>query len=238
MPRYNALFLNSKGDAERGERQNLPDSQDDSVRVIVVEPTPMLAPLLDSQLRDDGIVVASASSVELALSEAGVLALILSMAEAQASDGVPEGAPPIVALIPAGGTPILGVVATMERPARLDALVAVIRGLPRAVPVLEIGSLILDAKTRRLSDRSGIERARLTEKEAEILSALLRAPAGRIDRDALLRDVWRYHNAVQSHTMETHIYRLRRKLIEAEPSLAGAIETVAGGYRLRLAKQA
>jgi DNA-binding response OmpR family regulator len=38
--------------------------------------------------------------------------------------------------------------------------------------------------------------------------------------------------------METHVYRLRRKLIEAEPSLAGAIETIAGGYRLRLGGQA
>ncbi len=202
----------------------------------------MLAPLLADRLRDDRVQVASTPDLGAALREAGWLAVVIAAPEAWSLEEElrSNAGAPVIALMAAGSMAIAGVTAALVRPARLDALVGVIKAMPRnaALAPVEIGPLTLDVKTRRLSDRSGIERARLTEKEAEILCALFRAPAGQIARDVLMRDVWRYHDAVQSHTMETHIYRLRRKLIEAEPSLAGVIETVAGGYRLRLGDQA
>jgi DNA-binding response OmpR family regulator len=240
MPVYKVLFLNNKADSATPKRQILPVERDDSSRVIVVETAPMLAPLLADRLREDGLRVESEPSLARALDLPELLAVIIATPEAWDFKDKLKGSaiPTLIALAQPGAAAIDGVSVTLERPARLEALVTILRAAPRTRSTLEIGLLTLDAKTRRLSDRSGMERARLTEKEAEILSALLRSPSREVTREALLRDVWRYHDAVQSHTMETHIYRLRRKLIEAEPSLAGAIETIAGGYRLRLERQA
>ena len=52
---------------------------------------------------------------------------------------------------------------------------------------------------------------RLTEKEAALLDYLRRKDAP-VDRDTLLRDIWGYGEGISTHTLETHIYRLRQKL--------------------------
>ncbi|MDA7429935.1 response regulator transcription factor [Primorskyibacter aestuariivivens] len=72
---------------------------------------------------------------------------------------------------------------------------------------------------------------RLTEKETNILKYLYRAPEGVVPRDVLLHEVWGYNAGVTTHTLETHIYRLRQK-IEPEPSNARLLVTESGGYRL------
>ncbi|MEM8761706.1 MAG: response regulator transcription factor [Pseudomonadota bacterium] len=74
---------------------------------------------------------------------------------------------------------------------------------------------------------------RLTEKETNILKFLYRAGGRTIDRDTLLREVWGYNAGVTTHTLETHVYRLRQK-IEPDPSQARILLTDAGGYRLGL----
>jgi DNA-binding response OmpR family regulator len=72
---------------------------------------------------------------------------------------------------------------------------------------------------------------RLTEKETNILKYLYRARNEVIGRDMLLAEVWGYNSGVTTHTLETHIYRLRQK-IERDPSNASVLVTEAGGYRL------
>ena len=72
---------------------------------------------------------------------------------------------------------------------------------------------------------------RLTEKETNILKFLYRAPDGVVPRDILLHEVWGYNAGVTTHTLETHIYRLRQK-IEPDPSNARILVTEQGGYRL------
>ncbi|KAF0676532.1 response regulator transcription factor [Profundibacterium mesophilum] len=72
---------------------------------------------------------------------------------------------------------------------------------------------------------------RLTEKETNILKFLYRAPEGVVARDVLLHEVWGYNAGVTTHTLETHIYRLRQK-IEPDPSNARLLLTESGGYRL------
>ena len=74
-------------------------------------------------------------------------------------------------------------------------------------------------------------RLRLTEKETAILKYLYRAGGKPVPREELLNDVWGYHAAVTTHTLETHVYRLRQK-IELEPSNARILVTEPGGYRL------
>ena len=72
---------------------------------------------------------------------------------------------------------------------------------------------------------------RLTEKETNILKFLYRSTEGVVARDILLHEVWGYNAGVTTHTLETHIYRLRQK-IEPDPSNARLLVTESGGYRL------
>ncbi|MFD2172867.1 response regulator transcription factor [Rhodobacter lacus] len=82
--------------------------------------------------------------------------------------------------------------------------------------------MLIDAKERKI---------RLTEKETNILKFLYRAQDGVVARDVLLHEVWGYNAGVTTHTLETHIYRLRQK-IEPDPSNARLLITESGGYRL------
>ena len=77
------------------------------------------------------------------------------------------------------------------------------------------------------------KKIRLTEKETKILKFLYRATEGVVPRETLLQEVWGYNAGVTTHTLETHIYRLRQK-IEPDPSHASLLVTESGGYRLAL----
>ncbi len=70
----------------------------------------------------------------------------------------------------------------------------------------------------------------LTEKETLILKKLFRSWPETVSRASLLSQVWGYHNEVTTHTLETHIYRLRQKI--ARLGDAQLIETTTSGYRL------
>ncbi len=82
--------------------------------------------------------------------------------------------------------------------------------------------LLVDERERKI---------RLTEKETSILKFLYRSGGRTVERDVLLREVWGYNAGVTTHTLETHIYRLRQK-IEPDPAQATILITDAGGYRL------
>lgn len=82
--------------------------------------------------------------------------------------------------------------------------------------------MLIDERDRKI---------RLTEKETNILKFLYRATDGVVARDVLLHEVWGYNAGVTTHTLETHIYRLRQK-IEPDPSNARLLVTESGGYRL------
>ena len=72
---------------------------------------------------------------------------------------------------------------------------------------------------------------RLTEKETNILKFLYRTTDGVVPREVLLHEVWGYNAGVTTHTLETHIYRLRQK-IEPDPASARLLVTEGGGYKL------
>ena len=76
------------------------------------------------------------------------------------------------------------------------------------------------------------KKIRLTEKETSILKYLYRAGEKPVPRDELLAEVWGYNAGVTTHTLETHVYRLRQK-IEPDPANARLLPTEAGGYRLQ-----
>ena len=96
--------------------------------------------------------------------------------------------------------------------------------------VFTIGGYTFKPAAKLLLDEKG-GKVRLTEKETSILKYLYRAGEKVVTRDVLLAEVWGYNSGVTTHTLETHIYRLRQK-IEKDPSSAELLVTEAGGYKL------
>jgi len=97
--------------------------------------------------------------------------------------------------------------------------------------VLNIGPYVFTPGMKQLTTNDG-KRIRLTEKETSILKYLYRAGGKPVARDELLDRVWGYHREANTHTLETHIYRLRQK-IEPDPGKARLLITDTGGYRLK-----
>ena len=98
--------------------------------------------------------------------------------------------------------------------------------------IFQLGPYSFRPSAKLLLDEKGTK-LRLTEKETAILRYLYRAGDKTVSRDTLLQEVWGYNANVTTHTLETHIYRLRQK-IEIDPSLAKLLLTDVGGYRLAL----
>lgn len=121
------------------------------------------------------------------------------------------------------------------KPFRFGVLLARIRAQLRAHEqsedaVFTIGPYTFRPAAKLLTDKDG-QKVRLTEKESNILKYLLRAGDAVVGREELLAEVWGYNSGVTTHTLETHIYRLRQK-IEEDPSRATILVTDAGGYKL------
>ncbi|OKL44444.1 response regulator transcription factor [Pseudovibrio exalbescens] len=96
--------------------------------------------------------------------------------------------------------------------------------------VFTIGRFTFQPSAKVLVEDNGAK-VRLTEKETSILKFLYRAGEKPVTRDVLLHEVWGYNSGVTTHTLETHIYRLRQK-VERDPSNAELLVTEAGGYKL------
>ncbi|MBN9465992.1 MAG: response regulator transcription factor [Proteobacteria bacterium] len=124
----------------------------------------------------------------------------------------------------------------VTKPFRFQVLLARIRAHLRSHEqsedaVFTIGPYEFRPAAKVLTDAKG-KKVRLTEKETNILKYLYRAGAKPVSREELLTEVWGYNAGVTTHTLETHIYRLRQK-IEPEPGQARLLLTDAGGYRLQ-----
>ena len=96
--------------------------------------------------------------------------------------------------------------------------------------VFTVGPYSFRPAQKLLVDEKGAK-IRLTEKETNILKFLYRSKDAVVGRDVLLHEVWGYNAGVTTHTLETHVYRLRQK-IEPDPGQARLLVTEAGGYRL------
>jgi DNA-binding response OmpR family regulator len=212
-------------------------------QILLVDGDPLIGRSLAEQLGGRGFVVHQAMTADAArqsLAE-GVGELVLidaGLADADAAELCADCrargfSGPILVL--GGEGPSLarhlqaGATDGLAKPYRIATLVtrveSLLRALPGSIP-LRIGSFDFHPLNRMMTDGAG-RRIRLTEKEAAILSYLHRA-ARVVPRDELLGEVWGYSGMVSTHTLETHIYRLRRKLSDGNDLLV----TQPGGYRL------
>jgi DNA-binding response OmpR family regulator len=124
----------------------------------------------------------------------------------------------------------------ITKPFRLNVLLARLRAQLRQHELSEdavftIGPYTFRPSAKLLVDETGRKKVRLTEKETAILKYLYRAGDKIIGRETLLNEVWGYNAGVTTHTLETHVYRLRQK-IERDPTKAQILVTEPGGYRL------
>lgn len=143
-----------------------------------------------------------------------------------------EGEAAVVACLNAGANDCI------MRPGRGLELAARVRAQLRlheesGAAALRVGPFVFHPGRRLLSPLGGGAPIRLTATETAMLKYLHRAAGAAVPRGQLLRHVWGYSSGVTSHTVETHMYRLRRK-IEAEAGRFGLLMSDETGYRLNL----
>ncbi len=124
----------------------------------------------------------------------------------------------------------------VTKPFRMAVLLARVRAHLRQHDqsddaIFAIGPYKFQPAAKMLMTNEGQRKIRLTEKEAAILKYLYRVGNKTVSRETLLGEVWGYNAGVTTHTLETHIYRLRQK-IEADPAQVRLLITEPGGYRL------
>ena len=213
-------------------------------------PARILLIMADSMLRQT-VAEHLDKAMGLRVSEAANLEAGLAAASAQDLIAVDESAPdqgicralrsqgitaPLLLLSAATAPPpCCAVDGMVAKPLRLATLTAKITELlaHRPDPVaVHIGPWLLEARRRQLVGEKG-KTVRLTDKEVAILCRLAHAGGTVVPREVLLAEVWGYSAQMDTHTLETHIYRLRRK-IEAGPGRAGLLLSENGGYRLNI----
>ncbi len=124
----------------------------------------------------------------------------------------------------------------ITKPFRIGVLMARIRAHMREheqseYAVFSIGPYSFRPAAKLMLDTETNKKVRLTDKETSIIKYLYLAGDRTVSRDTLLGEVWGYNADVTTHTLETHVYRLRQK-IERDPSSAEILVTEPNGYRL------
>lgn len=234
-----------------------PSPQPRPRRLLLIDPEPGFRRILREQLEADGSWrVAEAASLEPPPAGPAAPDVVVASISGRAARAAlmrwRRGAAttPLVALVRAGARDVAGASLTVNKPVRLVELLAAITALGRpssdgATPrpsdggpdggagngARQIGPYRFEPASKRLVEGAGARTIRLTEKEAAMLDLLWQAAGSVVPRDALLAQVWGYRAGISTHTLETHVYRLRRK-IERDPARAELLITELGGYRL------
>lgn len=125
----------------------------------------------------------------------------------------------------------------VTKPFKFSVLLARVRAHLRSFEqsedaIFQVGPYEFRPSMKMLIDSQG-RKVRLTEKETNILKYLYRSSGKPVTREELLSEVWGYNANVTTHTLETHVYRLRQK-IEPDPANSRLLMTETGGYRLQV----
>ena len=179
--------------------------------------------IFDVILLDIGLPDMDGRDVCLRMRESGVRSPIIMLTAADSEDDTITG-------LNAGANDYV------TKPFRMAVLLAQVRAHLRQHnqsddAIFLVGPYKFQPAAKMLVVGDGQKKIRLTEKETAILKYLYRVGNKTVSRETLLGEVWGYNAAVTTHTLETHVYRLRQK-IEVEPSAARFLITEPGGYRL------
>ncbi|MDH3335395.1 MAG: response regulator transcription factor [Rhodospirillaceae bacterium] len=172
---------------------------------------------------DVGLPDISGLEVCKTLRTKGVLAPIVMLTAADEEEDTITG-------LDAGATDYI------TKPFKLGVLLARLRAHIRQFEMsdeamLHIGPFGFQPGQRTLVEPGSDKTIRLTDKEAQILKFLYLQGGQVVSRKDLLGEVWGYNAQVTTHTLETHVYRLRQK-IERDPTKAEILVTDQGGYKL------
>jgi DNA-binding response OmpR family regulator len=202
-------------------------------RILLAESDDVLRASLAEQLQNEGYDVIAAGTGEDARAAARepLAFAIIGLGETVAAQLREQGLNCPILLVSDSDTQTSQ--PSISRPFRFSALLARLHALNTHQgagdgAAVKIGPYTFHPSAKLLQSDS--RKVRLTEKETNILK-FLHASAGTVPRDILLHEVWGYGPAVATHTLETHIYRLRKK-IEQDPARAQILLTEEGGYRL------
>lgn len=180
--------------------------------------------VFDVILLDLGLPDQDGREVCKAMRTAGVRSPIIMLTAADSEDDTVTG-------LDAGANDYV------TKPFRLAVLLARVRAHLRQHnqsddAIFVVGPYKFQPAAKMLIEEESDKKVRLTEKETAILKYLFRVGDKTVPRETLLDEVWGYNAGVTTHTLETHVYRLRQK-IEADPSNAQLLLTEPGGYRLK-----
>jgi len=205
-----------------------------SARILLVDADPVPRASIAEQLAREGYDVVTAANQAEAVTALGGGPLAFAILDSAATAAALRAAgltAPMLVLTEDTDSADSGY-ESLTRPFRFSALLARLRALSSHPAdgdgAVKIGPYTFHPSAKLL--QADGRKVRLTEKETNILK-FLHASAGTVPRDILLHEVWGYGPAVATHTLETHIYRLRKK-IEEDPAKARILLTEAGGYRL------
>ena len=181
------------------------------------------AEVFDLILLDIGLPDMDGRDVCKALRDKGVRSPIIMLTAADSEDDTVTG-------LEAGANDYV------TKPFRLAVLLARVRAHLRQHDasddaVFTIGPYKFQPSAKMLLIEDGNRKIKLTEKETAILKYLYRIGNKVVPREQLLDEVWGYNANVTTHTLETHVYRLRQK-IEPDPQNVSLLMTEPGGYRL------
>lgn len=217
-------------------------------RLLLIDPEASFRRVLREQLEQDGAwrveeaadigAIGTAAAPDLVVATVSGRPARAALVQWRQTTGTP-----LVALVRPGAREVVGASLTIAKPVRLSELLGVIATLGRqggepasAQPDYgtahrRIGPYRFDPAAKQLIEGAGARTIRLTEKEVAMLDLLWHAAGKVVPRAALLAQVWGYQAGLSTHTLETHVYRLRRK-IEGNPGHAELLITEPGGYRL------
>ncbi|MFL2770775.1 MAG: response regulator transcription factor [Rhodospirillaceae bacterium] len=202
----------------QGDFETIVESEDGASGVSLAKAKVFDMILLDSESPDiDGRDVCEI------LRDAGIQVPIIMLMPANSEDGTADE-------LDAGASDYV------KKPFRMAVLLARVRDhlrqhIQSGDVIVKIGPYKFQPAAKILFDEETDNKIRLTEKENAILRFFIDVGNKTVSREKLLDEVWGYNAGITTHTLETHVYRLRQK-IEADPSNAQILITEPGGYRL------
>jgi DNA-binding response OmpR family regulator len=116
-------------------------------------------------------------------------------------------------------------------PIRFLDVLGLLENLPYTQEI-KIAHFSLDLREKNLKDNRTNQIQRLTEKECQLLLFFYQQKGREVTKETLLKEIWSYHPDAETHTLETHIYRLRQK-IEEDPNVPQILLNCKDGYRVQ-----